>query len=72
MFKKTIEKIKDFVCSDLPKPVSEEQRRAAREANVRYVVKTLSRGNTSLQQGLYITESDLNQLREENYNYSFL
>jgi hypothetical protein len=72
MFKTIIENFKDFVCSDLPKPISDKQRKAAREANVRSIVKNLSRGNTSLQQGRYITESDINQLREENEKYSFL
>jgi hypothetical protein len=38
MFKKIIEKIKNFVCSDLPKPMSDEQHKAARKNNVRRVV----------------------------------
>jgi hypothetical protein len=72
MFKKIIEKIKDFVCSDLPKPISDEQHQAAIESSVRHIVSTLSRGNTSLQQGHYLTESDIDQLRKKNDNYSFL
>ncbi|MDR2705824.1 MAG: hypothetical protein LBC02_08615 [Planctomycetaceae bacterium] len=55
----------------MPKPISIEQRQAAKKANIRSIVKMLSRGNNSLQQGRYMTESDLNRLREEVYNYSF-
>jgi hypothetical protein len=71
MFKKIVEKLKDFVCSDLPKPISNEQHEADIKRNIRYIVKNTSQGNTSLQQGRYITESDLNRLREKNFNYRF-
>jgi hypothetical protein len=60
------------VCADIPKPISEEEHQAAIEENVRDVVRALARGNNSLQQGYYIMEEDLNQLREENRNYSFV
>jgi hypothetical protein len=72
MLKTIIERIKAFVCSGLPKPISEEQHQAEIDENVRFIVSTLSRGNNSLQQGFYITESDINKLREKNYQYSFL
>lgn len=71
MLKKIVEKLKDFVCSDLPKPISDEQHKTDIKRNIKYIVKNTSQGNTSLQQGRYITESDLNSLRKKNFNYRF-
>jgi hypothetical protein len=72
MFKWIIEKVEAFFYLSLPKPISDAQHQAATEEIVRSIVSNLSRGNNSLQQGYYMTESDITQLREKNYKYSFL
>lgn len=63
--------LKEWVCRDLPKPISREKRLRDQERNVRQVVAKLSRGNVSLQFGRYITEAQLNAIREKNRRYTF-
>ncbi|MDR2756808.1 MAG: hypothetical protein LBC20_13985 [Planctomycetaceae bacterium] len=71
MFRDFLNQFVDWMCFGPLDPISEEQREAAKKANVHSIVKNLSRGNTSLQQGRYQTEEDLNRLREENDKYCF-
>jgi hypothetical protein len=72
MFYKIIDVFVYWLFPDFPRTVSNEQYEAARKDGVRNIVKNLSRGNNSLQQGRYMTEADLNKLREENDNYHFI
>lgn len=63
--------IKDLICFGMPKPVSREQNRKSERETVRRIVANISRGNTSLQQGRFITESDLDRIRKENQKHCF-
>ncbi|MGL4941607.1 MAG: hypothetical protein ACRC46_00265 [Thermoguttaceae bacterium] len=63
--------LKEWVCRDLPKPVSREKRLRDQDGIVRQIVANLSRGNVSLQSGNYITEAQLDAMREENRRYIF-
>jgi len=64
--------LKEWICSDLPKPVSSEELNARRKMQIRNIVARVSRGNVSLAQGKFMTSEDVEKLREENKKYDFV
>jgi len=63
--------LKDWLCRDMPRPISREECRNAQNKQVRGIVADLSRGNVSLQQGQFISTNDLERLRSENQKHDF-
>ena len=63
--------LKDWLCRDMPRPISREDCLNAQKNQVRGIVADLSRGNASLQQGQFISTNDLERLRSENKMHRF-
>lgn len=63
--------LKEFICRDMPKPVSRRENHDSQKRLVRGIVANISRGNVSLQQGNFITTNDLERLRAENKKHDF-
>ena len=56
---------------DFPQPVSEKQHRRNQKQLIQRIVADLSRGNITLQNGHYILEGDIEQLRKSNQSHDF-
>lgn len=57
---------------NFPVPISDAKRAEDQKKAARRIVAGLSRGNISLQNGLFITEKDMEKLREDNQKHNFL
>lgn len=55
----------------LPKVPSKEERKRSIWRNIRRTVARIASGNVGLQRGRFMTQNDLEELREKNRRYGF-
>jgi hypothetical protein len=57
--------LKSLFFPRLPKPISDASLKEQRAQRIRKIVASVSTGNVSLQQGAFMTDADVERLREK-------